>query len=76
MIRLKVKEVADAKGISQRKLAKLSNVDIKNIQKIYRRPTSIVTTETLDKLATALGVDASELIESIPPGNEKDVASE
>ncbi len=64
MIRLKVKEVAEAKGISQRKLAKLSNVDIKNIQRIYRHPTSVVNTETLDKLATALGVNASELIET------------
>jgi hypothetical protein len=35
------------------------------LQKIYRQPTSIVTTETLDKLATALGVDARVLIESV-----------
>jgi DNA-binding Xre family transcriptional regulator len=66
MIRLKVKEIAAAKGISQRKLSIRSEVDIKTIQKIYRYPTSIVTTETLDKLATVLEVDASELIESIP----------
>jgi len=66
MIRLKVKEVAAAKGISQRQLALRSGVDIKNIQKIFRYPTSIVTTETLDKLAKVLGVDAAELIESIP----------
>jgi DNA-binding Xre family transcriptional regulator len=66
MIRLKVKEIAAAKGISQRKLSIRSEVDIKTIQKIYRYPTSIVTTETLDKLANVLGVDASELIESIP----------
>lgn len=66
MIRLKVKEIAVAKGISQRKLSIRSEVDIKTIQKIYRYPTSIVTTETLDKLANVLGVDASELIESIP----------
>jgi DNA-binding Xre family transcriptional regulator len=66
MIRLKVKEVAEAKQISQRKLSKLSGVDIKNIQKIFRDPLRIVNTETLDKLATALGVDVRELIESVP----------
>jgi DNA-binding Xre family transcriptional regulator len=66
MIRLKVKEIAAAKGISQRKLSIRSEVDIKTIQKIYRYPTSIVTTETLDKIANVLGVDASELIESVP----------
>jgi putative transcriptional regulator len=65
MIRLKVKEVAAEKGVSQRQLALRSGVDIKNIQKIFRYPTSIVTTETLDKLAKVLGVDAAELIESI-----------
>jgi DNA-binding Xre family transcriptional regulator len=66
MIRLKVKELAVAQGLSQRKLARMANIDIKNIQKIFRYPTSkIVTTETLDKLAKALHVDASELLESV-----------
>jgi transcriptional regulator with XRE-family HTH domain len=66
MIRLKVKEVAEAKNISQRKLSKLSEVDIKTLQKILRDPYRVVTTETLNKLARALGVDARELIESVP----------
>lgn len=66
MVRLKIKEVAEQKGMSQRKLSRLSGVDIKNIQRIFREPTSIVTTETLDKLAKVLGVDARELIESVP----------
>lgn len=64
-VRLKVKEVAIEKGVSQRQLSIRSGVTIKNIQKIYRRPYSVVTTETLDKLARVLGVDASELIESV-----------
>lgn len=66
MTRLKVKEVAAARYISQRKLSMLSGVDIRTVQKIYRDPYKIVTTETLDKLAKVLGVDASELIESVP----------
>jgi DNA-binding Xre family transcriptional regulator len=70
MIRLKVKEVAGAKHISQRKLSKLSEVDIKTLQKIFRDPYRVVTTETLDKLARALGVDARELIESVPDNAE------
>ncbi len=65
-IRLRVKEVAKAKGISQGKLSRSADVDIKTLQKIYRYPRSIVTTETLDKLAKVLGVDGSELIESVP----------
>lgn len=66
MIRLRVKEVARAKGISQGKLQRKSDLDIKTIRKIYQHPTLIITTETLDKLAKALGVDGSELIESVP----------
>jgi DNA-binding Xre family transcriptional regulator len=69
MIRLKIKEIAAEKGISQRKLSIRSEVDIKTIQKIYRYPTSIITTETLDKIAKVLNVNASELIESVPDIN-------
>jgi DNA-binding Xre family transcriptional regulator len=63
-VRLRVKEIANEKGISQGKLSRSADVDIKTLQRIYRQPTTIVTTETLGKLARALGVDASELIES------------
>jgi transcriptional regulator with XRE-family HTH domain len=72
MIRLKVKEVANQKGISQRQLSLRSGVDIRTVQRIFRDPTRIVTTETLDKFAKVLGVDASELIESVPDDNESD----
>jgi DNA-binding Xre family transcriptional regulator len=67
MIRLKVKEIAKQKGISQGRLSRMANVDLTTIQRIYHNPTTAnVTLLTLDKLAKALGVDVSELIESIP----------
>jgi DNA-binding Xre family transcriptional regulator len=66
MIRLRVKEVAEARKVSQRKLSLRSGVDINTVRKIYRYPYSVVTTETLDKLAKVLQVSASELIESVP----------
>jgi transcriptional regulator with XRE-family HTH domain len=66
LIRLKIKEIAQQKGFSQRKLAMRSGVDIRTVQRIFRDPTRIVTTETLDKFAKTLEVDASMLIESIP----------
>jgi len=66
LFRLKVKEVAQAKGISQRQLFIRSGVDIKTIQKIYRNPHTVITVETLAKLADVLGVDVSELIENEP----------
>ena len=65
-VRLRVKEIASEKQISQGKLSRMADVDIKTMQRIYRYPTSIVTTETLGKLAKALEVDVSQLVESVP----------
>ena len=66
MIRLKVKEVAAEKKMSMRKLAATAYIAYNTLRTIYRDPYRQVTTGTLDRLAKALGVDASELIESIP----------
>ncbi len=66
MIRLRVKEVAQAKGISQGKLQRRSDMDMKTIRKMYRDPFVIITTETLWKLAKALEVSSCELIEDMP----------
>ena len=66
MIRLKVKEIAETNKLSMARLARRADIDFKTVQRIYRDPYREVTTTTLDKLAQALGVDASELIESVP----------
>ncbi len=70
MIRLRVKEIAKEKGFSQGELSRVANIDENTLKRIYRNPTAIITTETLDKLAKALGVDASALIESVPDESE------
>jgi DNA-binding Xre family transcriptional regulator len=66
MIRLRVKEIAQAKGISQGKLSRMSDIDDNTVKRIYRNPTANVNTDTLNKLARALGVSVHELIEEIP----------
>lgn len=66
MIRLKVKEVARAKGIGQGKLARKADMDNKTLRRIYKDPFVDISLYTLDRLAIALGVDARELIESVP----------
>ncbi|HYT35963.1 MAG TPA: helix-turn-helix transcriptional regulator [Ktedonobacteraceae bacterium] len=66
MVRIKVKEIARSKGISQSKLSRLADVNISTIQRIYRNPTDTnINLFTLEKIAKALGVDVSELIESV-----------
>jgi DNA-binding Xre family transcriptional regulator len=66
MIRLRVKEVAQEKGFSQGRLSRVANIDENTLKRIYRDPYAIITTETLDKLAKALGVPSGALIEDVP----------
>ena len=67
MVRIKVKEVAKSKGISQSKLSRLADVNVSTIQRIYRNPTTTnINIFTLEKIARALDVNVSELIESVP----------
>ncbi len=65
MVKIKVKEIAKSKGISQSKLSRLADVNVSTLQRIYRNPTETnINIFTLEKIAKALGVDVSELIES------------
>lgn len=68
MIRLRVKEIATQKNISQGRLSRESNIDINTVRDILRDPTKNITLATLDRLARALQVDARELIEYSPDG--------
>lgn len=66
MVRLRVKEVAQEKGFSLGRLSRASDVAYNTVKGIYRDPYKEVTTTTLNKIAKALGVPASELIEDVP----------
>jgi len=68
MHKLKIREIAEARGISIRKLYFLSEVDEQVIRRIWRDPHTTLNIETLDRLARALNVDIRLLIESDPPG--------
>lgn len=69
MLRLRVKEVAQAKGFTMAKLQRAADINLKTIQAIYHDPYRDVAYSTLDKIAKALGVPVSDLIEEVP--NEK-----
>lgn len=69
MIRLRVKEIARLRGISQTRLGQLALIDVDRMRKIWRYGDSNnvnLTLQVLDRIAKALQVDASELIESVP----------
>ena len=66
MIRLRVKEVATQKGISMTRLSRLADTNYKTIKAIFDNPYREMTTTTLDKLAKALEVSVTDLIEEVP----------
>ncbi len=63
-MRLRVQEIAKEKGFTMGRLRRTSGVSHNTIRMIYRDPYRPVQSTTLDKLAAALGVDVSELVES------------
>lgn len=66
VVRLRVKEIAKEKGISMGKLQRDADVAYNTVKRMFKDPYYITTTETLGKLAKALGVTPGELIEEVP----------
>ncbi|HTI13392.1 MAG TPA: helix-turn-helix transcriptional regulator [Dictyobacter sp.] len=66
MLRLKVKEVAKEKGFSQGKLARAADMATNTLRAIYRDPYREISTTTLNKLAKALDLPVTDLIEDVP----------
>jgi DNA-binding Xre family transcriptional regulator len=65
-MRLKVREIAQAKGISLTRLSRLADVNYKTVHTIWHDPAHGVNTKTLERIAKALNVTVSELFEEIP----------
>ena len=66
VIRLRVKEVAERQGMSMGRLSRTTGLAYNTIRNIYRYPTREVNTTTLTKIARALNVPVTEIIEEIP----------
>jgi DNA-binding Xre family transcriptional regulator len=71
VVRLRVKEVAKEKGFSMGKLQRDADVAYNTVKRMFKDPYYITTTETLGKLARALGVPPGELIEEVPDSAHK-----
>ena len=66
MVRLKVREIAESKKINMSKLSRLADVNYNTIRAIWDDDTKDVNISTLEKIARALQVDITELIEMLP----------
>ncbi len=66
MRRLRVKELAEQRGITQSKLMRMADLNMKTVQGLYREPYHInVAYLTLEKVAKALDVSIDELFEEV-----------
>lgn len=70
-IRLRVKEVANQKGFSMGKLQRDADVAYNTVKRMYKNPYHVITTETLGKLAKALGVSPGELLEEVSDASDR-----
>lgn len=66
MMRLRVRELAQVRGIGLSKLSRIADVNYKTVQTIWRDPYHGVNTKTLERIAKALEVSMSELFEDVP----------
>ncbi len=66
MLRLLIKEVAQAKGISMTKLSQRSEVSYNTVKSLFRNPYRPVNTDVLERLAKVLNVSPLDLLEYVP----------
>jgi DNA-binding Xre family transcriptional regulator len=62
-IRLKVKELAEARGYNMSKLSRASDVSFNTIKRYFKKPYETATTYTLMRIAKVLCVEIGDLIE-------------
>lgn len=64
MARLRVREVAQEKGLDIAKLSRRADLAYKTVWQLWNDPDKDVSIKTLGKLADALGVPINDLIDS------------
>ena len=68
--RLRVKEIATAKGWTQTKLQRAADVHPRTMQEIYNNPERDVYYSILLKIAKLLKVEVSDLVEDLGENSE------
>lgn len=63
MQRLRIEEIAKAKGFSRARLSREANVDTDVLKKLYKEPDCNPMLNTLRKIAVTLGVSIRDLFE-------------
>lgn len=72
MIRLRIKEIAEAKGFNQSSLARETGLGFTTIKQLFRNAEHNASIVVLEKIAKAMDVSIHDLIEELPDEPEKD----
>ncbi len=65
-IHLKVKELAEARGIKASRLSRMADLNYGTVLALFNEPDRDVSILTLEKVARALKVDVHDLYEVVP----------
>ena len=66
----RLRELRKSKGLTQEKLAEVSDIDYKYLQKLESNNPSSPTLSVLEKLSRGLGITLTEFIKFIEEGRE------
>jgi len=70
-----IRFIRQGKGLSQKRLAELSRIDVRQISKMENHPAHL-STATLEKLANGLGVSIIELLKSQIKAKDMEIPKE
>lgn len=66
MTRLRVKELAEARGYNMSSFSRASDISFNTIKRVFRDPYTDVTRGVLERIAKTLGVSIGDLFEEVP----------
>lgn len=66
MLRLRIKEVAQAKGYDMSKLSRATDISFNTIRRLWHNPLEGANVQTLARIAKVLDVTVNDLIEEVP----------
>jgi len=66
VIHLKIREIAEAKGITRTQLSRRADINYATVNAIWNNPQHDVSIKLLEKIAGALGVEISDLYDVLP----------
>ena len=71
-VEVRLKEIRNARGISQNELARRLEMSLTNVQKIEYGQAKSIPLDTLDKLCKILQCEVGELLVRVPDDDEED----